>query len=157
MKPKSLYCVPRRPNSREKTEIRPNLKLATRGKPLMPTDIPQKRLTLGFITLIQALCQQSFGLTLPRNCAFFRWLAKISSTCVFLISFPGNGYQPLIAGGSTASPRLRNNATAPDHQFWPTFACYGLFLGFGRGFLLKVSLFVRIESGKDVENFSRTN
>src|SRR5215216_4697313 len=25
-------------------------------------------LTLGFITLIQALCQQSFGLTLPQNC-----------------------------------------------------------------------------------------
>src|SRR5262245_55286602 len=25
-------------------------------------------LTLGFITLIKALCQQSFGLTLPQNC-----------------------------------------------------------------------------------------
>ena len=29
---------------------------------------PNRPLTLGFITLIQALCQQSFGLTLPQNC-----------------------------------------------------------------------------------------
>ena len=43
---------------------------------------------MGFITLIQALCQQSFGLSLPQNCAFFGWAKRYHCGPVFVQTFP---------------------------------------------------------------------
>ena len=52
---------------------------------------------MAFITLIQAACQQTFTVSLPRNCAFFSWFEKISLMLWFVQIFwsffgPADGF-----------------------------------------------------------------
>ena len=46
--------------------------LATERGPLVLVIYGLETTNMAFITLIQALCQQSFGLTLPQNCVRVR-------------------------------------------------------------------------------------
>jgi len=84
---------------------------------------------MAFITLIQALCQQSFGLTLPQNCVGPRG--------------PQKGTEPSAVGPGQSNP------SGVSAEF-----AEGSRPADGGGLLVQLGLFVRVEPSKEVKSLT---
>ena len=99
---------------------------------------------MAFITLIHALCQQTFGLSLPRNCAF---LANQQIAVVLLdLESPGGLERATLIQFRPSRPSLWKYPATSTERPWPNFDTLRRFLC--EILLRSVRLFIGIQPGK---------
>src|SRR5436189_4909440 len=98
---------------------------------------------MAFITLIHALCQQTFGLSLPRNCAF---LANQQIAVVLLdLESPGGLERATLIQFRPSRPSLWEYPVTSTERPWANF---GILRRFLCGIVLCwVPLFMGIQPG----------